>query len=77
MDKRKVYIMYNPDKFTKEFIVSELKSEGYTYKFLFCDGTNVLEYLKYTDEVWTWGDVSHNPNFNLAISMNKDIWEMG
>lgn len=77
MDKRKIYIIYNKSQFSKEFIISELKKEEYSYRFLFCDGANVFEYLKYTDEVWTWGDMKNNQHLKLAKTLNKDIWEMG
>lgn len=77
MDRRKVYIIYNHSEFTKAEIQSELENEGYTYKFLFCDGTNIVDYLKYADEVWTWGNMEDNPVYVVAKDLNKDIWIMG
>lgn len=77
MDRRKIYIIYNHDQFSKASILEELKVEGYTYKFLFCDGTNIVDCLKYADEVWTWGVMEDNPAFHVAKDLNKDIWEMG
>ena len=76
MDNRKIYVIYNTDKFTKEDIVEDIRGEGYKHQFLFCDGLMIADSLKYADEVWTWGDCSTNVAYGMAKDLNKDIWEM-
>lgn len=77
MDNRKIYVIYNEKQFSKEDIKKDIESEGYTHKFLFCDGTMIADSLKYADEVWAWGDCSENVAFIVATNLNKDIWQMG
>ena len=77
MDNRKIYVIYDDEQFTKEAIKADIRSEGYTHNFLFCDGTMIADYLKYADEVWTWGNCTDQTAYYMAVELNKDIWEMG
>lgn len=76
MDNRKIYVIYDETRYSKEDIKEDIKAEGYKHQFLFCDGTMIADYLKYADEVWTWGDCNNHIAYIMAVNINKDIWEM-
>lgn len=77
MDRRNIYIIFDKEKFDKDFIIAEIKAEGYTYKFVFDTGEHITELIKYSDEVWSWGDCKNNPAYTVAKDLRKEIWVMG
>lgn len=79
MEIRKIYVIYNANKFKKEDIVKDIKEEGYKHHFFFCDHSGYAnrEYLDLADEVWVWGKCDDIPDFILAQALGADIWFMG
>lgn len=79
VDKKNVYILTNTSKFTKEFVVEELKKEGYTDKFVFDVDVTMDDKRKLVvvaDEIWTWGDCKSHYAYRVAVEIGADIWTM-
>lgn len=76
MESRKIYVICG-EGFTKEKITKDIKEEGYPHKFYFGTGENIVDMLKYTDEVWLWGDCSGVTDYIVAKDLGKDLWRMG
>jgi len=80
VERRKVFIIFNGDKYTKELILEELENEQFVHQFkLACDleSMEYKDYINDADEVWTFGDVSNYIQYVYAVSEGKEIWEMG
>lgn len=76
---KKVFIVYDTEKYSKKMIMDDLYGERFPYSFKFhTDVTDELVgvYVMEADEVWTFGEVSDLPTFKLAIQEGKDIWYM-
>ena len=61
MDLMKVLIVHDGDKFTRQMILDDLKSEEFPHYFLFAKDLSNAELeraLKECDEVWIFGDIS-------------------
>lgn len=79
MAVKKVLIIFEPSKYTKEIILEDLRQENFSYSFkFFCDVADevVGAYVNDADEVWTFGNVMQLPVFKYANQEGKDIWEM-
>ena len=80
MEVKKVYIIFNKSKFTKENIVQILLEENYKYDFYF-GNLNSHEfsdcYLQQADEVWCFGNCEHIEDYKMAKALAKDFWIMG
>lgn len=73
--------------YTSEEVKDEIRKEGYAYYFFFAtdallDDLNMQkEYLDMhmdnADEIWTFGDVSKNTLYQMAVEKGVDIWKMG
>lgn len=76
---KRVLIIYDPERYTKQMILEDLREENFSYSFKFFN--DVAEeviggYVVDADEVWTFGDVDPLPVFKFAKQEGKDIWEM-
>lgn len=76
---RKIAIIHS-DKYTKETILEDMREEGFKYYFKFINDLELDDdkalYLEASDEVWTFGDVADQYNYDIAIDMGCDIWSM-
>lgn len=74
----KVYIIYNKEQFTKDQIITDIRSEGYAHNFYFDDKENYqLDYIEESDEIWIFGEVREYISYKFATELGKDIWTMG
>ena len=79
MEIKKVYLIFDSGKITKDDIVLDLKEEGYPH--IFCYGNNVKmdekEFnIRVSDEIWTFGDCSEILDYKISKELGKDIWKM-
>jgi len=81
MEVKNIGILYNESELTKEQVVADLKSEGYTHNFLFINPITLSgtldRHLKTIDEVWLFKDCSKMWQYEYFKSNGKDIWVMG
>jgi len=77
---KKVFIIFDRDRFTQSMVLDELAKEGFPYFFKTMDTIDDVEilnyYIEHSDEVWTFGDVKNEQSYSLAVNYGKDIWEM-
>ena len=79
MALRNVLIIFDHDKFSKQMIMDDMKSEGFKHFFKFSmDITpdRMLTYIGNTDEVWVFGDVEDVLAYKIAVREGKEIWKM-
>lgn len=79
MDIKNILIIFDKNKFTKESIIEDIKSEEYKHNFLFysdIESPKVMEYLGIVDEVWTFGNCDDIDAYKSAIVYGADIWKM-
>jgi hypothetical protein len=75
----KVLIIYSPLTHTKQTVIDEIVKEGYKHEFLFAldvGDSELLERIQEADEIWCFGDVTSDQNYNLAMQHGGDIWIM-
>jgi len=75
---KKVVIVY-ADKYTSDFILEELKAEGFQYTFKLANELTHIEqemYIKESDEVWLFGNVERSMAYQFAIEYGIDTWQM-
>lgn len=80
MEKRKIYVIFNPEQFTKDEIVLDLQEEGYVHEFYIDDGilnTDAINNIKTADEVWLFGKCLDQNAYKLAEANGADFWIMG
>jgi len=79
-NSKKVFIIFDRDKFTQSIILDELKSEGFPYFFKTMDTVEDDEvlcyYIEQSDEVWLFGEVECELAYRLANEKGCDIWQM-
>lgn len=72
MNNKIVLVLYD-NTWDIDDIKKDLKEERYPHYFLFslinCDINDI-------DEVWTFGDVSDDEIYKLALTNNVEVWEM-
>jgi len=76
---KKVLIIFDEDRFTKEMILGDMKSEGFRYEFKVfneIEPENYPMYVDGTDEVWTFGEVGIYVITKLCEGAGKDFWVM-
>lgn len=80
MDTRRIFVIFDSEKYTKEDIVKDIKEEGYTHFFYFSsvNRNQAMEssYMRSSDEVWFFGDCRNEPDYKLARHLGKDCWQM-
>lgn len=77
--KLNIYIIIGKG-YNKDRVVRELKEEGYPHNFFFGNITDVEYkevYLETADEVWTFGDCTGIYDYEEAIELGSDLWNMG
>lgn len=76
---RNVYLIYNPQLFSEGQVRSELEQEGYPHNFYITSGGNPVrvEYVIEADEFWCFGNCSTSPDYEKAMELGKEIWQMG
>lgn len=79
MDIRNVYVIVGKG-YTVEKVKEDLRLERYNHNFAFgemlTDDQKTIGIVQ-ADEVWTFGNVVANKEYNLALINQKDIWVMG
>jgi len=76
---KKVLIIFEEGRFTKEQLLDDLKSEGFKYDFKLAtdiEEEHYMEYISVSDEVWTFGDVAEYVITVLCKHEGCDIWRM-
>lgn len=77
---RNIFLIIDPNKFSKEDIIKIIKSEGWEHNFYFpamSEKSDNVSQLRLADEVWCFGEVSSQRDYFQAEDMTKDIWVMG
>lgn len=72
-------MVYNPRFFSEDKVRLDLEQEGYPHNFYITSGGSPVpeEYLKEADEVWCFGACETSPDYELAVELGKEIWQMG
>ncbi len=76
---KKVFILYDSEKYSKKMIMDDLFEEKFPYSFKFYSDLRdelVSLYVMEADEVWVFGEVEELPAFKLAMQEGKDLWHM-
>lgn len=81
MGLKRIVIIYEKDKFTKQMILDDLESEEFRHFFKFLDDIHdynvAMLYLNECDEVWIFGDVDNELDYHMAKDLGKEVWRMG
>ena len=79
--RKKVFIIYDPIKYTSKDILKSLHEEGFKHHYKLSSDVDVehrlTDYLLDSDEVWTFGDVERTYEVRLARELGCDLWIMG
>lgn len=79
MDLRKVFVIYDTEKYTSDMILQDMRDEGFNHEFkLWTDVPfkHAEHYLRGADEVWVFGYVDDIMHYQLAKKLGKDFWVM-
>lgn len=79
LDKRNIFIIFGRG-WKKATVERELIDEGYNHWFYFemgQDWDELVNHLKFSDEVWIFGDVREYDSYKYAVENGMDIWVMG
>ena len=72
MNNKIVLVLYD-NTWDIDDIKKDLKEERYPHYFLF----SLINWdINDIDEVWTFGDVSDDEIYKLALTNNVEVWEM-
>ena len=77
MDSRTVLLIFNNNKFTKEYIINDIVNEKFSHKFLFVDPHRLMQSVRLANEIWMWGDCTNLTEYIVAKDLGKDLWQMG
>lgn len=79
--RKKVFIIYDPLKYTADDVLKSLHEEGFKHYYKLCSDDdvagNISQYLLDAHEVWTFGDVDRAYEVRLARELGCDLWIMG
>lgn len=79
MDLKKVFVIYDEGRYTREDIIKDIREEKFKAEFCIPNESDGLSYyimLSKADEVWLWGNVIGTPYYRYAKKNGKDIWDM-
>lgn len=81
MDRMRVYVIIDLDKYSQKEIQEELKTEGYQHNFLFGnaefgDIEIKKQAIQSSNEVWCFGDCTYVEDYRFAKKFGCDIWVM-
>lgn len=80
MDIKNVYVIYDPQKYSKNDIVKDIQEECYKHNFFFGNDVINLDLIKShlttADEVWCFGKCENILDYKIAKEMGCDLWQM-
>lgn len=78
---KRVFLIFDPFRFTKDQIAESLSEEGYEYLFIteppYFTDEETKQVIKECHEVWLFGNCIGLKSFQLARELNADFWQMG
>lgn len=79
MEIRKIYVIIDLNKYSKDDVVKDIKEEGYKHDFYFGNvdkNSFSASCLEEADEVWCFGNCEGINDYLMAKMLGKDIWVM-